>query len=777
MAKRQSDFSKIPQVLKNYPHWLLFRHENDHKKPIRLATNGTLYPFDEKKDYKYFRTFDEIVKLYEQGYGDGIGFYFGDTPFMGIDFDGAFAGTAGDYIKRLASYTEKSPSGQGYHVLLMGNLPAGTKNKAMQGKHDGVEVYDDKRYFTVTGQHVAGTPSTIARPPADFSQMLEEWGLLATKEDKPSPPPVVVEDPVELSDSTVLGLCRNEKRGQMFCDVFDNGDVSYHSDDVSRAVYWCLEKLSFYTQDGEQISRIMQECALLQTDKQRTKWERLAEKQVQKVLDWRADKDKYTPKQAQGAGDLFMFAGVDMPANPAPLLEYGLTDLGNAERLEFMAGRNLMYVFDYGSFGVWNGLKWVIGDGARNWLEGFTAQLMRDCGQYAFKAQNISSDRLQALVKFFAQCQNYSRICGAVNVAKSIINNQVSTEQLDGLDLVINTPQGIIDLTTMTTRPHDSAQLHTKVTRGSYITKNDIVVTEWQNFLDSIFPQDVQKWLQKFFGYCLTGSTREEKLLFLYGKGGSGKGTLVETINYALGDYGGVMPMETILASRNDAQGGGGSASPHIMALMGKRLVLASESGLGRAFNASMLKLLTGGDKLTARQLHRQQCEFYPKFKLVISSNYMPTISDPRDEGIKRRLLILPFNGEIENKDNGLKYRLRTNEKDIVFSWLVEGAYKYLKEGLKDIPKCIIEANNAYYERNDELGDFLNACTVPDTGGRVGKKELYNRYVEWLDLYNSRGEAKKQKIFFQLMENTDYKLSKIHGVNVYTGLKFKDDVN
>lgn len=107
--------------------------------------------------------------------------------------------------------------------------------------------------------------------------------------------------------------------------------------------------------------------------------------------------------------------------------------------------------------------------------------------------------------------------------------------------------------------------------------------------------------MQKWAGYMLVGSAPEEKMLFLYGEGGTGKGTFISTIGYMLGDYADTLDIEVFLSSRNDGHAGGSGPSPEIAKLAGVRLAVASESGLGRKLNDAKVKNMTGRDDLTAR--------------------------------------------------------------------------------------------------------------------------------------------------------------------------------
>ena len=106
-------------------------------------------------------TFAEAVAAWEDGQADGVGVVLGEG-LVGVDLDrcrnpktGVLTEEANSIITALNSYTEISPSGTGVHILLRGALPPRGRRKGL------VEIYSDGRYFTVTGAHVSGTPTTI----------------------------------------------------------------------------------------------------------------------------------------------------------------------------------------------------------------------------------------------------------------------------------------------------------------------------------------------------------------------------------------------------------------------------------------------------------------------------------------------------------------------------------------------------------------------------------------------------------------------------------------
>jgi len=91
-----------------------------------------------------------------------------NTPYCGFDFDDCRNKETGEihqrfrsYIHKLSSYTEVTPSGEGVRVLVVGRLPAGARHEFEFIDGSGAEIYDSGRYFTLTGDHLEGTPLDI----------------------------------------------------------------------------------------------------------------------------------------------------------------------------------------------------------------------------------------------------------------------------------------------------------------------------------------------------------------------------------------------------------------------------------------------------------------------------------------------------------------------------------------------------------------------------------------------------------------------------------------
>ena len=203
-----------------------------------------------------------------------------------------------------------------------------------------------------------------------------------------------------------------------------------------------------------------------------------------------------------------------------------------------------------------------------------------------------------------------------------------SDSQLDQDDYLLNVQNGILDLSGREPifKKHDPDILLSKICNVEY--RPAATCEEWEKFLMEVMQGDVEKikYLQKIAGLSLTGNTAEETCFILYGSTTrNGKSTFCETIIHLLGDYALTMRAETLAVKQNiDSR----QASGDIARLNGCRFCNASEPAKRMLFDTALLKSLLGRDSITARHLHQREFSFIPKFKLVINTNYLPTITD-----------------------------------------------------------------------------------------------------------------------------------------------------
>ena len=291
----------------------------------------------------------------------------------------------------------------------------------------------------------------------------------------------------------------------------------------------------------------------------------------------------------------------------------------------------------------------------------------------------------------------------------------------------------------------------------------------FRKFRRTIMPDhSLRIFLQTWFGYSATGDTAEQCLSLLHGTGPNGKSTLIDLIGWVMGDYFLTLPFASLL---HDERRRGSEASPDLARLPGARLVSAAEPEVGARFSESLLKSLTGGNRITVRHLNKGFFEFMPQFKLTLSFNNKPSIRG-QDEGIWRRLLMVPFTVTLarEDRDRTLPKRLKA-EGSGVLNWILDGTRIWLEKGFF-IPEAVRAATDDYRTESDPVGQFLTTCTREEAGALTLSRDLYQAYQRWcaanaLTAYN-------QTVFGKRMTDKGYHKKKT-GIIHYIGLELIED--
>ena len=251
----------------------------------------------------------------------------------------------------------------------------------------------------------------------------------------------------------------------------------------------------------------------------------------------------------------------------------------------------------------------------------------------------------------------------------------------------------------------------------------------WNKFLATVTDGDVSmlEFLQIAIGYSATGSTAEEKLFFIHGPAASGKSTFLESVKATLGGYTQTANFEAFLQRQQV-----GGARNDIAKLNGAQLVVSIEVDEGKRLAEGLVKMLTGGDTVSARFLYKEEFEFLPQFKLWLAANDAPKVKD-NDEALWRRILRVPFECVIPKKDRdpNIKATLRdTNSSGpAILAWIVKGSLKWQQKGLV-VPEIIEESTEEYRQSQDPLRDFFDDECEFDPMAYVAVVELRTAYEQ-----------------------------------------------
>jgi putative DNA primase/helicase len=313
-----------------------------------------------------------------------------------------------------------------------------------------------------------------------------------------------------------------------------------------------------------------------------------------------------------------------------------------------------------------------------------------------------------------------STIASIERLARSDPRHATPIEQWDSNPWIIATPLGVVDLKTGMLRDARPEDYCSKIT--SVGPEGDC--PNWLKFLGDVTGGDLelQKYLQRLFGYALTGSTQEHALFFIYGPGGNGKSTLLEAIRGVMGDYAAAVPLGALVASNNDRH------PTELAKLHGSRIAIANEIESSSKWDEVRIKSLTGGDKVTARFMRQDFFEYQPEFKLVIAGNNKPRIQKV-DDAIRRRFHMIPFTVPITNPDKDLPDKLR-NEWPGILRWMIEGSLEWQTQGLNP-PQSVLAATNEYLTEEDDLGQWLEECCELKPAAEEPSASLFNSWQIW----------------------------------------------
>jgi P4 family phage/plasmid primase-like protien len=317
-------------------------------------------------------------------------------------------------------------------------------------------------------------------------------------------------------------------------------------------------------------------------------------------------------------------------------------------------------------------------------------------------------------------------------LAKVSRTDRVAREDLELGPMELNVRNGILDLKSMTLRPHDP-DLFTVTQAGAEWDEN-ADCPQFRAFLERAVPIEQDRWaLAQFAGLCLTGNTSFQRALLVPGLAGTGKGTFFRTLGKVLGGDG---PTGLVAAmGMPDLEDG----TPKLELLVGKRLLIISE--LPRQVDWLTFKRVSGEDSVNINPKFRPPYNARLCCKIAIQTNTKPHLNDDStNASITRRLLPIEFNHTPENPDPNLEAKLTTQaELNGILWWAAEGLQSLLANG--DFYETSSGALREMVASSNLVIQFLEDKCVSDPGGEIKAADLYAAYCEWCDAMNHRPVA------------------------------------
>ena len=333
--------SDVPAALRELKQWVCWGALERGGKATKLPLNPSTLKHASVMNPAHWGMLDAALGPVARRLAVGVGFVFHGQGFTGLDLDhcrdpntGTLEPWAAAIVAEVNSYTEVSPSGTGIHIIVEGKKPG---NRCREGQ---MEIYDQGRYFTFTGQHLEGTPTEIMQRQAELAVVYrrELEGASAQAADKKS---------LGAADRKLLDRAMRARNGDKFKRLW-KGDISGY-DSESEATAALLLMLAYWSRrDPVQVDRLFRSSGLM-----RDKWDvkrgetTWGQQEIQRIIAKQAPDATQTAEVARPQGE----AGISIPER---------TDAGNAEKLMERHGQNIRYVVEENKWFIWDGKRWEV---------------------------------------------------------------------------------------------------------------------------------------------------------------------------------------------------------------------------------------------------------------------------------------------------------------------------------------------------------------------------------------------------------------------------------
>jgi putative DNA primase/helicase len=385
---------------------------------------------------------------------------------------------------------------------------------------------------------------------------------------------------------------------------------------------------------------------------------------------------------------------------------------------------------------------------------------------YPIARRMNDEDKRKAYLLHLIRSESHKSLSAMVTLAKADRTVARHPDDFDGDPWLCTVKNGTIDLRTGQLRQHSPKDMITRLAPVVYDPAARC--PNWLEFLNMIMlgRQSLVDFLKRAFGSSLTGITSDKAMFILYGPGGdNGKSTMIEVMEMVLGNYARRTPVETFLKRRE------GSIPNDIARLRGVRFVWAAENDRGVRLAESLLKEMTGGDRMVARFMRSEFFEFMPAFKIWFATNHKPAIRG--DAAIWRRLKLIPFDYTIPKEKQKRRHEVMAMFRDElpgILNWAIEGCLEWQRDGL-GVPEEVVNATREYETEQDTFSMFLEEKCVRVPSARMSSLTLYREYKIWAEQY---GESPvSHKTFASLMSERSFAKTKTRYGAIYAGIALR----
>ena len=752
-------FDAIPGELKELNQWAVWRYELNSDGKLTKVPYRPLQPTRRAShsDPATWASFDDAVRACQEGDFDGIKFALTrEDPYVFVDLDHAlypeYTAFGKETVDYLQSYTERSPSDTGIHIISVGKL-----DDDLGHKRGDIEMYDHLRFATFTGHTFPNRTEINHKETWRVGDLQADLFEGNTTYFNPDFAYERSYEPMSGAETELLEHFFTLTGGEKWRDVWAGTWFPYYTSQ-SEADQGLANKLAWlFRYDMTTVDRVFRHSGLM-----REKW----------------DKRHHSNGDTYGARTLRNALGGHKPGEGYGARKkepnFVLTETGNAERLVHKYGGEFRYVIGLG-FLIYDGQKWVPDHAGMTRLAiDAVRSLHTDIAELNEKLASASlteeerktyTAQITNMHKHIRKSESNTSLKATVELTKALAGVVLEANEFDRDPMLLNVQNGTLDLRTGVLREHSADDYLTQITNVNY--NADALCPRWDKFQAEIArveehdDPEMIEFKQRLWGYTLTGDVSERKLMIAYGFGSNGKSTEIEAMKYVMGSYAKTTPFTTFTAKDR------GSMTNDLAALRGARFVSASEGDVGARLSEGVVKNITGNENISARFLHKEYFEFKPLCKILLATNHKPNVVG-QDDGIWDRLIPLHYAARFtgERKQSNLGERLRA-EAEGILAWAVRGCLEWQKKGLAPTRRVMID-HGAYKSQMDQVGDFLEDKFIEDPKAKVDRKTFQEHFNDWNRLYNVPISTKAMT---QCMLERGFKEKKSGSTRYWQGLK------
>jgi putative DNA primase/helicase len=725
-----------PNCLRDLPQWVCWRVEDRDGKSTKVPIIPGTTQRASSTDTTQWRTFDEAMGAFEAAPSlVGIGFVFSaDGPYCGVDIDDCrdadtdhIAPWAQSIIDSLDSYTEVSPSGTGVKIFMRASKPGRKCRKAHESGE--VEIYDQGRFFTVTGAHVAGTPPTVEdRQDALGALYASIFGTDEQESVAPGEP-----TDVNLSDDEIVKLVSSGRKNNEKFAALWAGRWNDYFNTPSEADSSLVFKLAYYTKDAAQIDRLFRQSGLY-----RDKWDELRGEQsygqitINRALA-KVTKQYRPRKRARRPSRNQVAAGGNQAPRP------GTRD-SDSGRLILSTERTLPTAESFVSQFCMHDDGPTLNHYANIFFE------WRD-NRYAEVEDSTLKHRLLPWLNE-ALCAHYDAYENAWTFSDFPANPRTVNAALDSLRAHTHLPatlrpplwlhegeecpspreilacrSSLLHLPTM--RHMEPTPTFLSFNALDYDPDPEAAEPElWFHFLDQVFGDDeeAKELLQDWFGYCLTGDTSQQKMLLMVGPKRSGKGTIARVLSRLVGPGNVCGPTTSSLAGDFGLQ-----------PLVGKNLAIVSDarfSGDRVQTVVERLLCISGEDLLTVDRKHLPSVHMQLPTRFVFLTNEIPRLCDASG-ALAGRFMVLKFTESFYGREDKALTKKLTGELPGILNWAIEGWKRLQERGRFLQPESVESVMEDMEHLSSPVSAFVQQCCDVAPELRCPINEMYDAYLLW----------------------------------------------